>query len=180
MVNAKHYDFYKHYVSCESKQIIFSFNGKISDSVLQDIVAILEDKLTDHNIKKSFLRRIIGIIIELTQNIQRYSFRKSIDQDQENGHGMLVVRKVEEGFRIYAGNLVEHTIGEELIQYYNYIIKLNQESLKELYHKKLAAAADSPGIGLLHILRKTNSRMKIKVHRVNKTLAFLAFSILVR
>lgn len=178
----KNYDFYKHYDFCESKQIVFSFNGKISDPILQGIVTILEDRLTDYNIEKSFLRRIISIIIELTQNIQRYSSRKTIHQDQKNGHGMLVVKKAEEGFRIYAGNLLIHEIGEKLIEYCNRYKKLNQESLKDLYQKKLRvkrAAFDSAGIGLLYILRKSNSRLEIKSHRVDDTLVFIAFSILV-
>ena len=96
---------------------------------------------------------------------------------------MLVVRKTEEGFRIHTGNLLVHEIGEKLIQYCNNHKKLNQESLKDLYLEKLRvkriATFDSAGTGLLYILRKSNSRMEIKSHRVDDTLVFIAFSILV-
>lgn len=183
MMSIKNYDFYKHYNFCESKQIIFSFQGKISDHILQNIIAILEDKFNDYNVEKSCLKRIISIIIELTQNIQRYSFRKTINKNQENGHGMLVVRKTEEGFWIHAGNLLAPENGEKLIHYCNQFITLNQESLKEMYQKKLtvkrAGASDKAGLGLLYILRKSNSRMKIKSYRVDDSHVFLTFSILV-
>lgn len=183
MVNMKNYDFFKHYHFCESKHIIFSFNGKISTTILQSIVTILEDRLTNHNVEKSCIRRIISIIIELTQNIQRYSYRKTINEDQQNGHGMLVVRKVEEGFQIHAGNFLSPESGEKLIRYCNELIKLSQESLKDMYQKKLklkrATASDKAGIGLLYILRKSNSQMEIKLHRIDDINVLLTFSILV-
>ena len=183
MVSMKKYDFCRHYNFCESKQIVFSYNGKISANILQGIITILEDRLTDHNVKKSRARKIISIIIELSQNIQHYSFHKPINQGDEHGYGILVVRKVEEGFQINTGNLLSQEKADEFIRYCNQFIKLNQKPLKDMYLKKLKAnretASDRTGIGLLYILRKSNSQMEIKSHRIDKTNVLLTISVLV-
>jgi hypothetical protein len=181
MSNKQNYDFYDHYNFCENNKIIFSFNGRISGSTLKGIITVLEDILADYDVDKSFIRRIISIIIELTQNIERYSLRRTIFKGQENGHGMLIVRKTGKGFHIHAGNLLPAHSSEELIEYCNEFIKLSPEMLKQLYLKKLKAersgSSDKAGIGLIYILRKSNSRMKVEAHQVDDAHTFLAFSI---
>ncbi|MCK5268519.1 MAG: hypothetical protein KAR07_10135, partial [Spirochaetes bacterium] len=91
--------------------------------------------------------------------------------------------KVEEGFQINTGNLLSQEKADEFIRYCNQFIKLNQKSLKDMYLKKLKAnretASDRAGIGLLYILRKSNSQMEIKSHRINKTNVLLTISVLV-
>jgi hypothetical protein len=168
---------------CEDKEIIFSFNGKISNSILQGIISILEERLSDYNIEKNSLKKIISIIIELTQNIQRYSFRKTGNRDKGDGYGMLVVRKTEEGFEIYAGNLLIRESAETLIRSCRDFMKYDQAVLREMYQNKLQGkrpgATDGAGLGLISILRKSNSRMKIHSHKVDDAHVFLAFLILV-
>jgi len=183
MKNIKKGDFYKHYNLCDNEQIIFSYNGEFTSSILQGFVSVLEDRLRDNDVEKSKVRKIISIIIEFAQNIQHYSIQKTDSQDQEDGHGILVLRKEGEGIQIYSGNLVSQEKGEQLLRYCNQLKMLNQQSLKDLYLKKLKenreASSDRAGIGLLYIMRKSNSQMEIKVHPIDETSVLLMFSVLV-
>jgi hypothetical protein len=183
MAGKKNFDLFEYYNFCENNDIIFSFNGKMSGSTLKGIITVLEDVLIDHDVENNFKRRIISIIIELTQNIERYSYRRTIYEGQENGHGMLIVRKVKKGFQIHSGNLLPIESGEELKRYCNEFIKLSPEMLKYSYMKKLKAKkrnlSNSAGIGLIYILRKSNSQMEIKSYKVDERNMFLSFTILV-
>ncbi len=170
------------------KKITLSFEGKMSQGILQNLVETLKEKLideeddTDADSRGFMVKRIFAIFIELAQNIQKYSaeYKKGFS-NKRTGSGIIVIREGDEYFTISSGNQLEKQSAYELKNYCNYINDLSRDEIKMLYKTKLREprpeGQSSAGIGLLDITRKSGNPLGFEMKPIDHEKVFLVLTV---
>ena len=55
------YNFFEYHQFNEEKRILLAYNGRMSQTVLQNVVSILEARLLDVNQKENYTRKILSL-----------------------------------------------------------------------------------------------------------------------
>lgn len=164
--------------------IIFSFEGKMSQKALIALVEALKEKLMgqEHlpDAMQYTIRKIYAIFVELAQNIQNHSSEKVLLDQQEVGSGIIVIREDENCYTIISGNNMLEADAEKLKGYSNIINHLSGDDLKKMYKEKLRTArkegVKGAGIGLIEIIRKSRNPLKLEIHEAGEQTMFVILS----
>jgi hypothetical protein len=98
-------------------------------------------------------------------------------------YGLLVVQKVEGGYKIITGNFVQTDNLEKLEEKIKRINRSTHEEIKELYkfilnHQRISAKGGG-GLGLVDIARKTGNKLEYTIKEYNDKYSFFYLNILV-
>jgi hypothetical protein len=104
------------------------------------------------------------------------------DQKSEK-FGMLLVQKVNSGYKIITGNFVRADNVEKLEEKIKRINRSSHEEIKELYkfilnHQRISAKGGG-GLGLVDIARKTGNKLEYTFKEYNDKYSFFYLDILV-
>jgi len=104
------------------------------------------------------------------------------DQTAER-YGLLIVKKVEGGYKIVTGNFVHAENIEKLEEKIKRINRSSHEEIKELYkfilnHQRISAKGGG-GLGLVDIARKTGNKLEYSFKEYNDKYSFFYLDILV-
>ncbi len=165
--------------------IIFSFEGKMSQKTLIALVEALKEKLMGHNeasdMMQFVVRKIYAIYVELAQNIQNHSLEQVVFDKHKVGSGIIVIREDESCYTISSGNSMLKSEAEKLKRYSNDLNKLELSELKQLYKEKLRLTrkegVTGAGIGLIDIIRKSSNPLKIEMYETNEQTMFVTLSV---
>lgn len=166
--------------------IILLFEGKMSQGVLVALVDMLREKLnaaeeTGDNRMQYTVRKLYAIFVELAQNIQNHSFEQEIVGKTSVGSGIIVMRENTDYFTITSGNSMPSNDADKLLQYCHYLNSLDADALKKLYKEKLREARregeKGAGIGLIEIMRKSESLLETTMQTLDEQTVFFTLSI---
>lgn len=163
--------------------VVLSFEGNMSQSVLVSMVETLKEKLAadGNDATQQMIRKIYGVFVELAQNIQNHSLEKVVVGQESIGIGIIVIREDEEKFMITSGNTLLNTDAEKLCRYCELINTLDEDALKKLYKEKLRMArthqGSGAGIGLIDIIRKTDHPIAFTRQKNDENSQFLTLSV---
>jgi hypothetical protein len=134
---------------------LFYYKGNYSEGPGIFITNILEN-----NVKRSDnqgqLKRVMFLVIEALQNIERYSFSKEDPED------FSLVMRDKDFYYVYTENLINDKKAKELTERLDSLKKQNSEELTETYFNQLDSGGETEkgaGLGLIEIARKTNNRI---------------------
>jgi hypothetical protein len=134
---------------------LFYYKGNYSEGPGIFITNILEN-----NIKRSDsqaqLKRVMFLVIEALQNIERYSFSKEDPEDYS------LVMRDKHFYYVFTENLINDKKAKELTERLDSLKKQNSEELSETYFNQLDSGGETEkgaGLGLIEIARKTNNRI---------------------
>ena len=142
------------------ERILICFNGPISRTLIGEIGIALKDHIESTQTHESSAMDVFSVYIEMSQNIRHYASRKAYN-DRESA-ATVVIAEVEDGrYSVSAGNLVEPSDGEDLLNRVNALAPMSKDELKALYKKQLRAPrqdgqASGAGLGLIEMARKAS------------------------
>lgn len=157
----------------ESQGIIFYFTGPLSQDILKDIVKNLQIKRELIKADPPTLRRLITVLIELTQNIMYYSMDSSQFGNADKpgrkpfvGSGFLALGQKNNAFFVTCGNKVSKHQVPVLRDKLSYLQRLTPKEIKQYYIEQLNRAPEDPdqigGLGFIEMAKRTSKPIQFE------------------
>ncbi len=168
----------------ESQGVIFYFAGPLSQDVLKDIVKNLQVRKELLETDPSTLRRLITVIIELTQNMMYYSIDfPAFDKTEYNfsmGNGFLVLGRKNNGFFVTCGNKINKNqvpiIRDKLL----HLQKMTPEQIKKYYIEQLNRDPEDPdqigGLGFIEMAKRTSKPIQFEFDPIDEENQFISIT----
>ncbi|MCG8615845.1 MAG: SiaB family protein kinase [Desulfobacterales bacterium] len=176
----------------ESQGIIFYFTGPLSQDILRDIVKNLQIKREMLNADPSTLRRLITVIIELTQNIMYYSidstqFGKTGEKPGNKsggkpsvGNGFLALGQRNNGYFVTCGNKVSKKQVPILRDKLSHLQKLTPDEIKKYYIEQLNRDPEDPdqigGLGFIEMAKRTSKPIQFEFDPIDEDNQYISIT----
>jgi hypothetical protein len=176
----------ENYLSEQSNgNIILFYKGNVDSDVINHVLDAVEDKMVEVNEQSKLRKKIYNVLVESLQNLYHHVDRVPDDFEDQTSEkfGLLVVKKVDKGYKIITGNFVNTENIEKLEEKIKRINRSTHEELKELYkfilnHQRISAKGGG-GLGLVDIARKTGNKLEYTFKEYNDKYSFFYLDILV-
>jgi len=167
----------------KSYDVVINHKGFISLDIIDDMLHHLKVFLNNKESENKTLRkRVYSLSVECLDNILKHS-----DLNEKN-HELLdkypprfIVERIAGNFIIHTGNIVLNKNGEEIIKKLNYLNKLDEDEVNELYKKSLANAEISEkggaGLGLIVMSKFTGKNIKFDFEKINDKFSYFAMQL---
>jgi hypothetical protein len=177
----------ENYISSDQSagDIILLYKGGVDSDVINHVLDTVEGKMVEVNEQAKLRKKVYNVLVESLQNL--YHHVDSVPEDFEDQgsekYGLLVVKKVTDGYRIITGNFVSAENIEKLEEKLKRINRSSHEEIKELYkfilnHQRISAKGGG-GLGLVDIARKTGNKLEYEFREYNNKYSFFYLNILV-
>lgn len=175
----------ENYFSDQPKDnIILYYKGNVDSDVINHVLDSVEEKMVAANEHPKLRKKVYNVLVESLQNLYHHVDRvPEAFEEQAEKYGLLVVRKVPEGYKIVTGNFVQAENMEKLEEKIKRINRSTHEEIKELYkfilnHQRISAKGGG-GLGLVDIARKTGNKLDYAFVTYNDKYSFFYLDILV-
>ena len=165
--------------------IILYYKGNIDSDVINHVLDTVEDKMVEINEQSKLRKKVYNVLVESLQNLYHHVDRVPDDFEDQTSekYGLIVVKKVGNGYKIIAGNFVKAENIEKLEERIKRINRSSHEEIKELYkfilnHQKISQKGGG-GLGLVDIARKTGNKLDYAFTEYNSKHSFFYLTILV-
>ncbi len=154
------------------------FNGPISRSLIEEIGNALKNYLQAQQAQPSAAMDVFGTYIEMTQNIRHYA--SGHQYNERDVSATVVVAQHENGhYAVSAGNVLESSDGQKLLEKIEALAKLDKNELKLLYKEQLrkprdAKTSSGAGLGLIDIARKSSEPLAASLRELPDDRAFFS------
>lgn len=168
----------------DSKGIIFSFSGYLSEGILYSLGEALREKMTLEEADGPTVRRVFSVFVEQMQNIIRYSADKVSGpsaRTMELSVGMVTIGT--EGGKVFivCGNLVLNADVVALKDRLDHLKGLDKEAIKLYYREQLrepvAEGSRGANIGLIEIARRASEPIEYDFHRMDDDKSFFCLKV---
>ncbi len=167
------------------KDIILFYKGNVDSDIINHILDTVEDKMVEMNEQPKLRKKVYNVLVESLQNLYHHVDRVPEDFEDQTSEkfGLLVVKKIKNGYKIITGNFVHAGNIEKLEEKIKRINRSSHEEIKELYKFILNHQRISPkgggGLGLVDIARKTGNKLEYSFKEYNDKYSFFYLNILV-
>ncbi len=165
--------------------IILFYKGNVDSDVINHILDTVEDKMIQVNDQSRLRKKVYNVLVESLQNLYHHVDKVPDDFEDQTSEkfGMLIVQKVDRGYKIITGNFVKADKVERLEEKIKKINRSSHEEIKELYkfilnHQRISAKGGG-GLGLVDIARKTGNKLEYTFKEYNDKYSFFYLDILV-
>jgi hypothetical protein len=165
--------------------VILFYKGNVDSDVINHVLDTVEDKMVAGNEQAKLRKKVYNILVESLQNLYHHVDKVPEDFEDQTSEkfGMLVVKKVDGGYKIITGNFVNSENVEKLEEKIKRINRSSHEEIKELYkfilnHQRISAKGGG-GLGLVDIARKTGNKLEYSIKEYNDKYFFFYLDILV-
>jgi len=165
--------------------IILYYKGNIDSDVINHVLDTVEDKMVQVNEHAKLRKKVYNVLVESLQNLYHHVDKVPDDFEDQSSerYGLLIVKKVDNGYKIVTGNFVRSENIEKLEERIKRINRSSHEEIKELYkfilnHQKISQKGGG-GLGLVDIARKTGNRLEYQFKEYNNKHSFFYLNILV-
>jgi hypothetical protein len=169
-----------------SGDIVLKYKGNIDSDVINHVLDTVEGKMVEVNEQSKLRKKVYNVLVESLQNLYHHGDPVPPDfEDQAvERYGLLIVKKIEFGYKIITGNFVNAEHIEKLEEKIKRINRSSQEEIKELYkfilnHQKISQKGGG-GLGLVDIARKTGNQLDYSFKEYNDNHSFFYMNILVK
>jgi hypothetical protein len=143
--------------------------GHISSDVGNEVLSFTETKLEEDNIELKLRRRVFSILVELLDNVAKYSPGK--EAESQFGMPVAMIKLEDRIYSVTTGNLILHSQINHLKEKIDIINKYDKAGLKEFFIKSLSGQtihSESTGnMGLIDMARKSGSKLDYQFEKVN-------------
>ncbi len=165
--------------------IILFYKGNVDSDVINQILDTVEDKMIQVNDQSKLRKKVYNVLVESLQNLYHHVDKVPDDFEDQSSEkfGMLIVQKVDKGYKIITGNFVRSDNVEKLEEKIKKINQSSHDEIKELYkfilnHQRISAKGGG-GLGLVDIARKTGNKLDYTFREYNDKYSFFYLDILV-
>src|SRR5664280_973967 len=164
---------------------ILYYKGNVDSDVINHVLDTVEDKMVEVKEQSKLRKKVYNVLVESLQNLYHHVDKVPGDFDDQTCERfcLLVVKKVNDGYRIITGNFVHVENIEKLEEKIKRINRSSHEEIKELYkfilnHQRISAKGGG-GLGLVDIARKTGNKLDYTFKKYNDNYFFFYLNILV-
>lgn len=165
--------------------VILHYKGNIDSDVINHVLDTVEDKMVEVDEQPKLRKKVYNVLVESLQNLYHHVDRVPDDFEDQTSekYCLLVVKRVENGYKIITGNFVQSENIEKLEEKIKRINRSSHEEIKELYkfilnHQRISAKGGG-GLGLVDIARKTGNKLDYTFKEYNENYSFFYLNILV-
>jgi len=149
--------------------IYLIWSGHITPDVGKEVVTFTETKLNEDDIESNLRRRVFSILIEIIENVARYS--PGIDAEEKYGMPVAMIRFKNKTYFLTTGNLILNDKVDILKGKLDTINKYDKAGLTELFTESLSeqtlSSEGTGGMGLIDIARKSGDKLNYQFERIN-------------
>ncbi|MCJ2163374.1 MULTISPECIES: SiaB family protein kinase [unclassified Pseudodesulfovibrio] len=176
---------FKYYEEMQKDGVILYFNGPVSQSMVEGMAELMRAKMRAEDAAMGAVQRVFAILVELMQNIVRYSAERHMDNGSHQGemaHGQIVVGREEAGhFFVACGNKVGSADCMELAEHIEILRSMNKDELKAYYRecrKRPDSATDKgAGLGFVEMARKASRPLDFDIVPVDVNTSFFSMKV---
>ena len=165
--------------------IILFYKGNVDSDIINHVLDTVEDKMVAVNEQSRLRKKVYNVLVESLQNLYHHVDKVPDDFEDQTAdrYGLLVVKKVDGGYKIITGNFVLADNIEKLEEKIKRINRSSHEEIKELYkfilnHQRISEKGGG-GLGLVDIARKTGNKLEYSFKEYNEQYSFFYLDILV-
>ncbi|MDP3266544.1 MAG: SiaB family protein kinase [Sulfuricurvum sp.] len=145
----------------ESKNVIFCYNGYLSQEIIVAVSSMIKGKLSADETKMGISQKVLYMFVEQAQNITRYSPDQIQNPEQASmSYGSVAIGTEDDKFYIMCSNRIEKTKVSALKEKLEAISAMNPEELKALYKEKMRSDPDEgskgASLGFIEMARKSS------------------------
>lgn len=165
--------------------ILISFSGKLSQGLIEEYGQAVKTYMEVEERPHNEVYNVFSIFIEQTQNIKNYCTRKqdSMHYDRISQSCIVTIGRSEEGYYIWAGNVVERSDLGPIVGRLDEMAGLDKDGLKKLYKdtlkRELPPDAAGAGLGLIDMARKAKRPLEFSVSDIDADLSFITLKAVV-
>ena len=179
------FDVENYFSGQQDDNIVLYYKGNVDSDVINHLLDTVENKMITVNEQSRLRKKVYNILVESLQNLYHHVDKVPPDFEDQTSerYGLLMVKKVENGYRIITGNFVHEDNIEKLEEKIKRINRSGHEEIKELYkfilsHQRISEKGGG-GLGLVDIARKTGNQLEYSFREYNKKYFFFYLDILV-
>ena len=140
-----------------NNNVILFYKGNVDSDVINQILDKVEDKMIMVNDQSKLRKKVYNVLVETLQNLYHHVDKVPEDYEDQmsDKFGILLVTKIDNGYKITTGNFVKSINVDKLKEKINKINKSSHEEIKELYkfilnHQRISAKGGGE-IGRAHV-----------------------------
>lgn len=168
-----------------SGKVILFYKGNVDSDIINHALDTVEDKMVEVNEHSRLRKKVYNVLVESLQNLYHHVDKvpEGFEDQSSERYGLLVVKKLDDGYKIITGNFVHSENKEKLEEKIKRINRSSHEEIKELYkfilnHQRISEKGGG-GLGLVDIARKTGHKLEYKFDQYNDYYSFFYLDILV-
>jgi hypothetical protein len=155
------------------------WSGHFSTDVEREVLTFTETKLVEEDIELNLRRRIFSILVEILENLARYSPGK--EPEQQFGMPVAMIRMDDEAYSLTTGNLIGNENVEELKGKLDIINENDKIGLKELFRSSLSGqkieSKSTGNMGLIDMARKSGSKLVYQFEQLNDQYSYYTLTV---
>ncbi|CCQ75544.1 SiaB family protein kinase [Magnetospira sp. QH-2] len=161
--------------------VSFSFAGFMTEEVLTGIAHALKKKLEIEKAHVTTARGVFSIVVEMSQNIIRYSAETEMAEDEQDSdmrYGVMAVGREDDAYFVICGNIVRVEDAERLASNLEHVQGLDKDGLKALYKQTLRDGpppdSKGAGVGFIEIAMRATKGFEYEFQDLNGVGVFFA------
>jgi hypothetical protein len=165
--------------------VILYHKGNVDSDIINHALDTVEDKMMEINEHSRLRKKVYNVLVESLQNLYHHVDKvpEGFEDQTSERYGLLIVKKLDEGYKIITGNFVQSDNIAKLEEKIKRINRSSHDEIKELYkfilnHQRISEKGGG-GLGLVDIARKTGHRLEYKFDQYNDNYSFFYLDILI-
>ncbi len=162
-----------------SNNIYLIWSGHISPDVGKEVLFLTETKLMEDEIESSLRKRVFGILVEILENVSRYSAERT--HEKELGMPVAMIRYEDRVYSLTTGNLVTASNADRLREKLDLINSYNRDGLRELLMESLRMKPTDSGstgnLGLIDIAMKSSEKLLYTFEKINDSFYYYTLTV---
>lgn len=163
--------------------IILNIKCNIDNDVINYVLDTVEERMITSCEYSKLRKKVYNVLVESLQNLYHHVGKAPVDfeyHDMEK-FGMVVIQKIEYGYRIITGNFIAVENVANLEHRLDCINKSSREEIKEMYkfilnHQHISAKGGG-GLGLVDIAKRTGRKLDYTFIKYNDDCYFFYLDI---
>lgn len=161
----------------ENATLLFSHFGDFDTAKVENTLKVIESGVLENGDKRSTMKRVCGMLIELLQNISIHGARDS----KGHMHAFLIVAKTGSDYMLYSGNLILSEMVEPIRNRMQQLLSLDATALRKLYIEILCndeySSQGGAGLGLVTIVKRAESEVQFDIEKIDDHFGFFRLEV---
>jgi hypothetical protein len=161
----------------DSATLLFSHFGDFDTAKVENTLKFIESSVLEIGDKRSTMKRVCGMLIELLQNISIHGARDS----KGHMHSFLIVAKTGTEYKLYSGNLILSEMVEPMKSRMQQLVNMDETALRKLYIEILCneeySSQGGAGLGLVTIVKRAENQVNFDIDSIDEYFGFFRLEI---
>lgn len=164
----------------ESEELLLAYQGIITDSLTDNLLALAENKLAMVEYNSRIKKKVFNILVEVLQNIY-HNQEEMKNSDESFQEIMIMLVKNTTSYEVISGNFIKQTNTEHLKKRIEEINQFTNDELRAKYRSKLDEGVFSEtgraGLGIMDMVRKSAQPLQFGFNSINDEYAYFSLQV---